>query len=167
KTSVFPWIETGPVPGTIGVVWYGTDKTTNDDPDDWKVFYALGTDVNGASPTFRQVIVSDHVIHGANISEAGLVINGQSPNRNLADYFQIAFDPTGAAVIAYCGDHNDFAGHTYVARQVSGPGSTGASVPAPVEGPALPPPAPYSTDGSQVVDFRDDVRNGGNSQVGG
>jgi len=167
RTSVFPWMETGPVSGTIGVVWYGTSGVVNDNPDDWNVFYALGTGVNGAAPNFQQVIVSDHVIHGANISEAGLVIGGQSPNRNLADYFQVAFDPTGAAVVAFCDDHNDFAGHTYVARQISGPGGGGTNVPAPVEGSTLPPPAPFSTDGSQVVDFRDDVRFGGNSQIGG
>ena len=76
RTAVFPWMTTGPVPGTIGVVWYGSDKlTTGDDTADWHVFYALGTDVKG-NPTFRQAEASDHVIHGANISEAGLVVGG-------------------------------------------------------------------------------------------
>ena len=167
KTALFPWMETGPVPGTIGVVWYGTTGASNDNPDDWYAFYALGTNVTSSSATFRQAVVSDHVIHGANISESGLVIGGQSPNRNLADYFQVSFDPTGAAVIAFADDHNDFAGHTYVARQISGPGVNGSSVPAPVEGSALPPQPPFSTDGSQVVDFRRDVRYGGNVEVGG
>src|SRR5207253_6963549 len=137
---------------------------------DWNVFYALGTNVT-TSPVFRQAKASDHVIHGANISESGLVVNGQSPNRNLADYFQVAFDPTGAAVIAFADDHNDLSGHTYVTRQISGPGSTGSDVPAPVEGSALPAPAlePLPTlasvdgiPGSQVTDFRQDVRTGGN-----
>src|SRR5207247_6070012 len=72
-----------------------------------------------------------------------------------------------AAVVAYTDDHNDFDGHTYVARQISGPGANGANVPAPVEGSSLPPQAPFSTDGSQVTDFRRDVRDGGNSQIGG
>ncbi len=167
KTSVFPWMETGPVPGTIGVVWYGTDGATNDNLDDWKVFYAQGTNVTSPNATFQQVIVSDHVIHGANISEAGLVVGGQSPNRNLADYFQVSFDPYGAAVIAFCDDHNDFAGHTYVARQISGPGVAGSPIPTPVEGSALPLPVPVTASGPQVVDFRDDVRDGGNAQLGG
>lgn len=102
QTSVFPWMTTGPIPGTVGVVWYGSDKlTTGDDTADWHVFYALGTDVKG-NPSFRQAEASDHVIHGANISESGLVVGGMSPNRNLADYFQVAFDPTGAAIIGYC-----------------------------------------------------------------
>jgi Big-like domain-containing protein len=170
RTSIFPWMETGPVPGTIGVVWYGTDTVLpvpGDDVANWKVFYSQGTAANTANPTFRQVVASDHVIHAVNISEAGLVVNGSSPNRNLADFFQVAFDPTGAAVIAYADDHNDFAGHTFVARQTSGPAVNGGIVPAPVEGSALPPPAPFSTDGSQVVDFARDVRDGGNSQLGG
>jgi len=170
RTSVFPWIETGPVPGSIGVVWYGTDTALpvpGNDVANWRVYYALGTGADTPHPTFRQAVASDHVIHAVNISESGLVVNGSSPNRNLADYFQVAFDPTGAAVIAFADDHNDFAGHTYVTRQIGGPAANGGIVPAPVEGSALPPPAPFSTDGSQVVDFARDVRDGGNAQLGG
>ncbi|MBA3544816.1 MAG: hypothetical protein H0T83_10320 [Chthoniobacterales bacterium] len=177
-TSVFPWLETGPTPGTVGVVWYGSDKaTTGDDNADWHMFYALGTNLTGTTPIFRQVEAADHVIHAANISEAGLVVGGMSPNRNLADYFQIGFDPTGAAVIAFTDDHNDIAGHTYATRQISGPGANnGASIPAPVEGSGLPAPLyePLPTAasvggiiGSQVSDFRDDVRIGGNPGAGG
>src|SRR5262249_52019235 len=55
-------------------------------------------------------------------------------------------------------------------------GVNGTSVPAPVEGSSLPAPArqPIPTvasvggiPGSQVTDFRDDVRSGGNPQLGG
>jgi hypothetical protein len=176
KTAVFPAITTGPVPGTIGVAWYGSTKdSTGDDSADWYVFYSLVTNVTG-TPVLHQARASDHVIHAANISENGLVVGGQSPNRNLADYFQLAFDPTGAAVIAYADDHNDISGHTYVTRQISGLGATGAEVPAPVEGSNLPPPAneplPKAADvggipGSQVTDFKDDVRLGGNPELGG
>ncbi|MFL6212113.1 MAG: hypothetical protein ACJ74W_24930 [Pyrinomonadaceae bacterium] len=81
-------------------------------------------------------------------------------NRNLLDYFQIAFDPTGAAVIAYTDDHNDFDGHTYVTRQISGTGVNGGDVPALVEGAALPQPTPTPADAPQVVDFAQDHRNG-------
>ncbi|HLE64258.1 MAG TPA: hypothetical protein VI750_14000 [Pyrinomonadaceae bacterium] len=100
----------------------------------WKVFYAHGTNVTSSSRVFQQAVASDHIIHGANISEMGLAIGGQSPNRNLADYFQISFDPTGAAVIAFTDDHNDIAGHTFVMRQIGGPSSNGSIVPTPVEG---------------------------------
>lgn len=178
QTAVFPGLTTGPVPGTIGVVWYGSDHlSTLDDTANWHVFYSLGTNVKGATPTFRQVEASDHVIHGANISENGFDPTGNNPpNRNLADYFQVAFDPTGAAVIGYCDDHNDLSGHTFVTRQISGPGATGAGIPTPVEGSALPPPPneplPRAIDvggipGSQVTDQKDDVRLGGNPELGG
>jgi len=159
RTAVLPWMETGPTPGSIGVVWYGTSQSSNNDDANWNVFFAQSLNATATVPTFRQVEVSDHFIHGSNISESGLpLVPGPSPNRNLLDYFQIGFDPTGAAVIAYTDDHNDFDGHTFVARQTSGPGIGGTAIPAPVQGSAVPAPTPYSTDGSQVVDFRHDVR---------
>ncbi len=139
-TSILPWMETGPTPGSIGVVWYGTTATSNNDNADWKVFFAQSLNTTDANPVFRQVALSDHFVHGSNISEAGLPITpGNAPNRNLLDYFQIGFDPTGAAVVAYTDDHNDFDGHTYVARQISGKGAKGTDIPTPVEGSALPP----------------------------
>src|SRR5262249_16919250 len=68
RTAVFPWMTTGPVSGTIGVVFYGANTlSTLDDTADWHVFYSLGTNVKSASPTFRQAEASDHVIHGSNI----------------------------------------------------------------------------------------------------
>ncbi len=160
-TSVLPWMETGPTPGSIGVVWYGTTATSNNDNADWKVFFAQSLNATDANPAFRQVELSDHFIHGSNISEGGLpLLPGGAPNRNLLDYFQIGFDPTGAAVVAYTDDHNDFDGHTYVARQISGKGAKGTDIPAPVEGSALPPPITIDPNAPQVVDFPQDQRNG-------
>ncbi len=160
-TSIVPWMETGPTPGSIGVVWYGTTASSNNDNADWKVFFAQSLNATDASPVFRQVALSDHFIHGSNISEEGLpLIPGNAPNRNLLDYFQIGFDPTGAAVVAYTDDHNDFDGHVYVARQVSGSGVTGFQIPPPVEGSALPPASPRDPNAPQVIDFPQDQRNG-------
>jgi PKD repeat protein len=160
-TSILPWIETGPTPGSVGVVWYGTTASSNNDNSDWKVFFAQSLNATTSSPVFRQVELSDHFIHGSNISESGLpVIPGNAPNRNLLDYFQIAFDPTGAAVVAYTDDHNDFDGHTYVARQISGPSVNGGDVPAPVNGSALPQSTPRPIDAPQVIDFSQDHKNG-------
>lgn len=160
-TSVLPWMETGPTPGSIGVVWYGTTATSNNDNADWKVFFAQSLNATDASPMFRQVELSDHFIHGSNISESGLpLVPGGAPNRNLLDYFQIGFDPTGAAVVAYTDDHNDFDGHTYVARQISGKGAKGTDIPTPVEGSALPPRTTRDPNAPQVVDFAQDQKNG-------
>ncbi len=153
-TNIFPALETGPLPGSVGVAWYGTSELTNNNNANWQVYFAQSLNAKDPSPTFRQVVAGDHFIHGSNISEGGTLGNA---NRNLLDYFQISFDPTGAAVIDYTDDHNDFDGHTYVMRQISGPSVAGGSVPVPNEGKNLPPPPPQPADGSQVVDFAKDV----------
>jgi uncharacterized repeat protein (TIGR01451 family) len=155
-TSLMPWLETGPTPGSVGVVWYGSPAAVNADNADWKMFYAQSYDATATNPTFRQVTASDHVIHGSNISTGGTL---GTANRNLLDYFQVSFDPNGGAVIAYTDDHNDFDGHSFVTHQIGGPGlNTGKSaVPSPGPAPgATPPPA----DGAQVTDFAQDAASG-------
>ncbi len=165
KVNLLPWFETGPTEGSLGVVWYGTDNPTNDDNARWRVFYAQTFNAKAAVPEFRIVQASDHTIHGANISLSGLAVGGESPNRNLIDYFQIAFDPTGAAVIGYTDDHNDFQGHTYVTLQMSGPSINGGTVPVAVEGAnvagsLLPENRAPGPDDPQVFDFAQDQDSG-------
>jgi hypothetical protein len=160
RTTLFPWLETGPTRGSVGIVWYGSASAVNNDDADWKVFYAQSFDADEEVPTFRQVQASDHTIHASNISTGGTL---GTANRNLIDYFQVSFDPTGAAVLSYTDDHNDFDGNTYVTRQISGPSinNEGASnIPTPVEGAGLPPKALPPADGSQVTDFAQDVQVG-------
>jgi uncharacterized repeat protein (TIGR01451 family) len=164
-TSLMPWLETGPTPGSVGVVWFGSSSSTNDDNANWQVFYAQTYDATSSNPTFRQVNASDHLVHGSNISTGGTL---GTANRNLLDYFQVSYDPSGAAVIAYTDDHNDYDGHTYVTHQIGGPGLNPAkgAVPAPGPAPAAQSgPYPYAADvggqaGSQVTDFRHDVSDG-------
>ena len=117
KTNIFPWLEAGSA-GRIAVVWYGTTSASNTDAADWVALFTQTTNATAASPTFGQQVMSDHVIHGSNISLGGLT---GAANRNLCDYFQIALDPQGAAVVAYTDDHNDFDGAIYVTRQLDGP----------------------------------------------
>ena len=164
KTSMLPWLETGPTPGSVGIAWYGTTELSNNDNANWQVFFAQSFNATSASPTFRQVVASDHFIHGSNISTGGTL---GTANRNLLDYFQISFDPKGAAVIDYTDDHNDFDGYTYVARQISGPSIIkNTTVPAPVPGggpfdPGVsPPPAQPGPGGEQVTDYAHDVSIG-------
>lgn len=38
KSSFFPWMETGPTPGSVGIAWYGSSSAVNNDAADWKVF---------------------------------------------------------------------------------------------------------------------------------
>ena len=160
RTALFPWLETGPTPGSVGVVWYGTAGAVNNDDANWQVFYAQSFNADEAVPTFRQVTASDHFIHASNISTGGTL---GTANRNLIDYFQVSFDPTGAAVISYTDDHNDFDGNTYVTRQINGAsinneGTT--SIPPPNEGASLPPKASLPADSPQVTDFAQDVQVG-------
>lgn len=154
RTSVFPYINVGPKPGCVGIVWYGTTDTANDDNADWNVFMAASLNANDAVPTFRQVQVSDHVIHSGNISEGGTLGNA---NRNLLDYFQVSFDPQGQAVIAYTDDHNDANGFVYATHQTSGLTINGNKTLVQAEGSQLPARHGLSTDGSQVVDDASDV----------
>lgn len=172
KVNLLPWIATGPTPGAIGVTWYGTDNEGNNDNARWRVYFAQSFNADETSPTFRIVQASDHSNHAANISLKGLPLTGESPNRNLIDYFQVNFDPQGAAVIGYTDDHNDFDGHTFVARQTTGPSIKGGNLPKVKEGSGLaaqpfatpgatPPPAGGVTPqamqpgpaGEQVTDF--------------
>ena len=160
RTTLFPWLETGPTPGSVGIVWYGTSNAVNNDDANWQVFYAQSFNADEEVPTFRQVTASDHFIHASNISTGGTL---GTANRNLIDYFQVSFDPTGAAIISYTDDHNDYNGHTYVTRQISGASinNEGATnVPAPAEGANLPPKTIPAAGAPQVTDFAQDVQVG-------
>lgn len=114
-TNVFPWLAAGSA-GRIDVVWFGT-TSLNIDAAEWDVYFSQSLNANTNTPTFRQQVISDHRIHGKDISEGGLT---GAADRNLGDYFQIAYDPQGAAVVAFADDHNDFDGNTYVTRQLDG-----------------------------------------------
>jgi hypothetical protein len=159
--ALFPWIETGDRPGTLAIVWYGASaadsedgKGGNTDNANWKVYFAQTLNATSSAPTILQAAASDHVIHGSNISLAGFT-TGTSPNRNLADFFQVAIDPQGMALIAWADDSADFAGHTYVAHQVAGFNlNTGKSLR--IKGTNA--VTPVATRAPQVYDFRHDAR---------
>ena len=178
---LFPWMETGPTPGSVVVVWYGTPAAENNDNAQWKVYFAQSFNADTDNPEFRvaEVTEPEHFHHGSNISEMGLN-PAAGTNRNLIDYFQVSVDPQGAAVVAYTDDHNDFQGNTFVARQISGPslndevdGIAGNdNVPTPAEGAQLSlpastaavqaedafPPRQPGLNGEQVTDFQLDVQ---------
>src|SRR5205814_5475671 len=85
----------------------------------WKAYFAQTLNATAATPTIFQSVASDHVIHGSNISLAGFT-TGTSPNRKLADFFQVAIDPQGMAFVSWADDSADFSGHAYVAHQIGG-----------------------------------------------
>jgi hypothetical protein len=153
-TSLLPWMEVGPTPGSVAIVWYGTSGV-NDDSARWQLFFAQSLDATATSPTFTQTQVLPYSVHGANISLGGTLGNA---NRNLLDYFQICFAPDGSALIAYTDDHNDFDGATYVTHQIGGPTVNGGKMNgSPVEGVAMSRPRQRSRSGPQVFDPDQDV----------
>jgi len=155
--NVFPWIKAGG-PGRADSVWYGSDKNT--DPSSqtgqsWNVFMAqtvFPVDSTGAltgkAPSVSLVKVSPHPIHYSGICLQGTGCIESQGNRNLADFFSVTIDKTGAAEIIYDDTSNglvqpgftpantELADHSgaplvTVARQSSGPGLFGT----PVSGP--------------------------------
>jgi hypothetical protein len=108
--NVFPWIKAGG-PGRADAVWYGSDK--NVDPSSqnnqaWNVFMnqvvfptnSIGG-VTGAAPTTSLVKVTPHPMHYNDICLQGSACITSQGNRNLADFFVVTIDQTGAAEIVY------------------------------------------------------------------
>ena len=160
RVALFPWIEAGSA-GRLVVVWIGTHSASNNNAADWRIYSAITTNATVTNPTFHYSEVSDHVVHASNISLGGLGVDTPATpqnNRNLCDYFQVAIDPQGACVVAYADDHNDFDGHTYVSRQLSGPSLYAATNGSGLltSEPPLPLPAPDPSQ-PELVDFLHDA----------
>jgi MYXO-CTERM domain-containing protein len=156
--SIFPWIKAGG-PGRADVVWYGADRYTDPSTDNnqsWNVFMSQvvwPVDGNGGvatttAPAVDQVKVTPHPMKYGDVCLAGTGCIAQQGNRNLADFFNVSLDRTGAAEIVYDDTSNglaqpgftpgdvqlvDHAGAPVitVARQASGPGLFGTDVSGP------------------------------------
>ena len=152
--NVFPWIKAGG-PGRADAVWYGSDK--NVDPSGnsgqkWNVFMSqvvfptssTGA-ITGAAPSKTLVKVTPHPMHYESICLAGTGCIASQGNRNLADFFVVNIDRTGAAEIVYDDTSNGLiqpgfapdnqqlvdhagAGVVTIARQSAGPGLYGKGV---------------------------------------
>jgi hypothetical protein len=126
RANVFPWVKADGN-GHVAVVWLGANRVGNSNNAavmepcvsgsttcmtnwaQWQVFVAESVNANedfdkpGVDlATFVQRVASDHVIHRGTVSTGGL---GGSANRNLADYFQVSFDPQHRAIVASSDDH--------------------------------------------------------------
>src|SRR5213079_842492 len=158
--NVFPWLKAGGA-GRADAVWYGSDK--NVDPSgnsgqNWNVFMSqvvFPTDssgaITGAAPSKTLVRVTPHPMHYDSICLAGTGCIASQGNRNLADFFVVTIDRTGAAEIVYDDTSNKLvqppgtctvqvadhcgAGVITIARQASGPGLFGAKVSGPSNSP--------------------------------
>jgi hypothetical protein len=159
-TNIFPWIKAGG-PGRADAVWYGSDKQvdpSSHNNQSWNVFMSqviFPTDSNGAltyaAPATQLVKVTPHPMHYDDVCLQGSACVTSQGNRNLADFFVITIDNSGAAEIVYDDTSNRLvqapntctvqvadhcgAGVITVARQSSGPGLFGNNVSGPSNAP--------------------------------
>ncbi|HMC69215.1 MAG TPA: hypothetical protein VKJ07_08690, partial [Mycobacteriales bacterium] len=159
-TNVFPWIKAGG-PGRADAVWYGSNLQVDPSSHNnqvWNVFMSqvvFPTDatgaVTGAAPSKQLVKVTPHPMHYDDICLAGTDCIQSQGNRNLADFFVVNIDKSGAAEIVYDDTSNKLvqapntctvqvadhcgAGVITVARQSAGPGLFGTKVSGPSNAP--------------------------------
>jgi hypothetical protein len=108
--NIFPWIKAGG-PGRADAVWYGSDKAVDPSSQSgqkWNVFMnqlvfpvdSSGA-ITGAAPTTTLVKVSPHPMKYNDVCLQGTNCIQSQGNRNLADFFSVTIDKTGAAEIIY------------------------------------------------------------------
>ena len=151
--NVFPWIKAGG-PGRADAVWYGQDLPV--DPSShsgqkWNVFMSQvvfpvnsAGGITGVAPTQTLTRVTPHPMHYGDVCLLGTGCITAQGNRNLADFFAITIDRSGAAEIVYDDTSNGLvqkpddcslpevadhcgAGVVTIARQSSGIGLFGRS----------------------------------------
>jgi len=109
-TNIFPWIKAGGA-GRADAVWYGSDKQVDPSTHNnqsWNVFMSqvvFPTDSSGAityaAPVTHLVKVTPHPMHYDDVCLQGSACVTSQGNRNLADFFVVTIDNTGAAEIVY------------------------------------------------------------------
>lgn len=135
--AILPWIVAGS-PGVVDVTWYGANITNSTQAADWHLYFAQGSNVMSANPSFSQVQAISQVVHNKDICLKGGAC-GSTGNRSLAEYYQIALDPQGNANIAFTDTVNSNttgAGRTWFTKQTAGPSA--------YQPPAGPAPATFS-----------------------
>ena len=114
--NLMPWIKAGSA-GLADAVWYGSGPGSNGQLVDanaiggqaWNVFMSqlswpvdsTGAVITTRRPAHTLTRVSPHPMHYNDVCESGTGCIISQGNRNLADFFNLAIDPQGAAVIVY------------------------------------------------------------------
>jgi hypothetical protein len=108
--SIFPWIKAGG-PGRADVVWYGSDVLADPSMDagqQWDVYLSQivfpttnQSYVGGGPSSLQQVKVTPHPMHYKSACLQGTGCITQQGNRNLADFFEVTVDQSGAAEVVY------------------------------------------------------------------
>jgi hypothetical protein len=122
KANLFPWVA-AEADGHVAIAWYGADQVGNSNTmptgTQWNVFVAETVHGHASTPGFTLNKATDHSNHTGSISTRGLNLLMPS-DRSLADFFQIAIDPTNHLInIAYADNHPGGGGTavTYFTRQ--------------------------------------------------
>jgi len=117
KSNVFPWIAAD-ANGHVAIAWYGADQAGNSNTvpltTNWNVYLAETVNGHATTPVFTLSKATDHVNHTGQISTGGLL---GSSDRSLADFFQIAIDPTNHRVNVAYADNHAGTSVTYFTRQ--------------------------------------------------
>jgi hypothetical protein len=144
-SAIFPWVAAGEA-GRANVAWYqANDPIIDNGPDlgkpttTWDIVMAQSIDATSATPHWdKKVVVSG--FHTGSICTGGLscvgpqnagLLNAPNPyDRRVLDFFEMAIDPNGNALIAYPKDRPQTTGDPFdiiepfsdllVARQVDG-----------------------------------------------
>ena len=173
NVNIMPWVAAGDGPecetsaaarvacaGRSDTSWYGTSDNAEGPSSTapgnqvwdvymaqvvWPVDPATGAYTGGAPLRNTMVKVTPHPMQYGGICLLGTGCITAQGNRNVADFFEVAVDKNGAAVIAYDDNSNNLlqpgapageqaadhagAGVITIARQTSGPGLAGTDVP--------------------------------------
>lgn len=161
NVNVFPWVVAGG-PGRSDSVWYGTSTFSDPSTSAAQKWYAyMGqvvwpVDANGVvevandgsdalgNPDLTMVQASPHPMHYNNICLLGTGCITAQGDRNLADFFSVTIDHTGAALVEYADTSNGLIQPAFtpttglfdhpgapvvtIARQDTGPGLFGFDV---------------------------------------
>src|SRR5467141_4555362 len=117
KSNVFPWVAAD-ADGHVAIAWYGADHAGNSNTvpltTNWNVYVAETVNGHAITPVFTLSQATDHVNHTRQISTGGLL---GSSDRSLADFFQIAIDPTNHLINVAYADNHVGTSVTYYTRQ--------------------------------------------------
>ncbi len=111
-TTVMPWIVAGDA-GRVDVVFYGSPSTaaptTNSGP--WNVYMLqnLTANTNQSFGAWTQTLMSDRPNHVEPVCLSGLgctTNTGPGGDRELGDFFKVALDASGRAVVSFADGNN-------------------------------------------------------------
>jgi hypothetical protein len=108
--NVMPWIVAGDE-GRVDVVFYGSPATsaptTNYGP--WNIYMAQTLNATDALPHWSQALMTDRPNHVDPVCLSGLgctLAMGPAGDRELGDFFKVALDSTGRAVVSFADGNN-------------------------------------------------------------